>query len=268
MPKQYLGTEGEDPTAPIWGSGNYVGPYWSDGKKQSSVEWGESEPINDLDAAARRHDSAYAHYKDERHRAAADALFAEEVRKIDKKYGSKLAEDPQFAANAVEYGNFTVRKFKELANSGMWATVPGVGQVYALLKHGYKTFRDQNQMVHGTYLKKEKEAIREYFKSDPKKVARVAAEALALGQGAKDVAEVAALARRQPSKTQVSPSDSTQYRYGQNLVDSQRYRILNHRRLHKESNDSIGQPRVYHKRKLNLNKAKPKKTHKNQVRPL
>jgi hypothetical protein len=50
---KYLGKEGEDPTAPFWASGNYIGPYWSDGKLQESVEWGDRPVLNELDEIAR-----------------------------------------------------------------------------------------------------------------------------------------------------------------------------------------------------------------------
>ncbi len=42
---------------------NFCGPYWSDGKFQSSVEDPERKPVNRLDEACRRHDIAYAKAK-------------------------------------------------------------------------------------------------------------------------------------------------------------------------------------------------------------
>lgn len=58
---------------------NYIGPYWSDGKFQSSVAYGKTRPRSRTDKAARYHDTAYALYGDRRHRAAADLLFHNSV---------------------------------------------------------------------------------------------------------------------------------------------------------------------------------------------
>ena len=84
QPHDYQGTPGEDPTSLPWTHGNYVGPYWSDGKLQSSVEWGTANPIDELDNLARQHDAAYAHWTDRAHREAADKLFADEAQKLKK----------------------------------------------------------------------------------------------------------------------------------------------------------------------------------------
>ncbi len=161
---QYLGQEGEDPSAPFWASGNYVGPYWSDGKMQESVEWGVKTPINELDELARQHDAAYARFKDDRHRAAADAIFAEEARKLKKKYGPKLAEDPAFAAAVVEYGNYAKRQGAKLAPS----FILGPAGVFGAAKFVYDNIGDYGKMIKGTYLKSEKENVRKFFLTDPR----------------------------------------------------------------------------------------------------
>lgn len=55
--------------------GNYCGPYWSDGKWQTSVV-GSVDPIDELDAACQRHDAQYALGTDRRQ---ADLTFAAET---------------------------------------------------------------------------------------------------------------------------------------------------------------------------------------------
>jgi hypothetical protein len=166
QPTEYLGQEGEDPTSPFWASGNYVGPYWSDGKVQQSVEWGDKPALHELDALARQHDAAYAHYKDERHREAADAIFAAEAKKLKQKYGPKLADDPQFAAAMVEYGNHTIRQIKKLVGSGIF--VPGLGPL-AIAKYGYDHVKEFTSRIKGTYLKNEELDVRRFQETDPRK---------------------------------------------------------------------------------------------------
>ncbi len=156
---QYLGSEGEDPSAPFWASGNYVGPYWSDGALQESVEWGNRPALNELDALARQHDAAYAHYKDERHREAADALFAEGASKLKGKYGDKLAEDPRVAATLVKYGNYAARKASKLPE---YASMGGLG----ILKYGYDHIKEMTQRIDGSYLSKEKSDVRKFYEAD------------------------------------------------------------------------------------------------------
>lgn len=158
---QYLGTEGEDPTAPFWASGNYVGPYWSDGAVQESVEWGDKPALNELDYLARQHDAAYAHYQDARHREAADMLFAKEADKLKGKYGPKLADDPRFAAAVVKYGNYAGRKASKLPE---YLSMGGLG----ILKYGYDHVKEMTQRIDGTYLNKEMSDILRFQKTDPR----------------------------------------------------------------------------------------------------
>lgn len=82
---------------------NYLGPYWSDGRIQPSVAYGKSRPKNDLDDAARIHDTRYAMYSGDSHAlAAADNEFYERVNAM----GGLL---PTVAGIAVKYGNRLVR---------------------------------------------------------------------------------------------------------------------------------------------------------------
>lgn len=59
---------------------NYIGPYWSNGKLQSSVAYGNKRPKTRTDALARLHDTAYAVYPDKKHRRAADKVFHDETK--------------------------------------------------------------------------------------------------------------------------------------------------------------------------------------------
>lgn len=172
-PTKYFGNEGEDPTNPPWSHGNYVGPYWSDGKIQESVEWGDREPTDELDALARQHDAAYARFKDRAHREAADQIFAQEARKLNQKAGGSLASDPRFAAAMVEYGNYAARQAGKLAGYTAYSMVPGLGPLAGVLKFGYDNIREMNNRVHGTHLKKELETVRAFYNTDPKRSPQV-----------------------------------------------------------------------------------------------
>jgi hypothetical protein len=70
--------------------GNYCGPYWSDGRIQSSVV-GESPALDDLDLACKKHDAAYATHQDIDQ---ADSDFIEETKNLGLrgKLFSKLVE--------------------------------------------------------------------------------------------------------------------------------------------------------------------------------
>jgi len=143
--------------------GNYIGPGWSNGELQESVEWGGRDPIDRLDLAAYYHDSAYAKYKDARHRAAADRRFYADTKDIE----GPLAEA---ARNAVLYGNHTGRRASDLVkNAQAGAAIGGIpgalaGVVYSGLKGGYELARG----LHGGWEQDDKD-IDEYFKTDPHK---------------------------------------------------------------------------------------------------
>lgn len=287
---KYQGLEGEDPTAPFWASGNYVGPYWSDGKVQTSVEWGDKQPVNELDALARQHDAAYAHFKDSAHREAADAIFAEEARKLKQKYGKKLADNPKFAAAMVEYGNHTVRQAKKLASSGMF--VPGLAPL-AVMKYGYDHVKEFTARIKGTHLKNEKLDVRDFYGKDtnaanklesavanssPWKTPTIDKKGNSSGRMALNEAAGYAIAAINPAagkkKNSVTPASFSSLEKNSNsdhLVRSQAARFANYRALHDAALASNkGLVPVYHKPRLNMNKAKPKKTKRKRiaVRPL
>lgn len=141
---------------------NYTGPYWSDGKLQESVAFGSSKPLSDLDRASRLHDSAYARFKDERHRLAADSIYQESLRRIDGTTAKLLAGVPL-------YGNYTKNRvvgYGEAMASGLkFGGLPGA--FGGLLVHGVKSmYQLHDQMLNG---EKYKRAVREYYATDPLK---------------------------------------------------------------------------------------------------
>nr|WRQ64945.1 hypothetical protein [Sobelivirales sp.] len=135
--------------------GNYTGPYWSDGKFQESVEFGEADAKNELDELSRLHDSAYAKYKDRSHREAADEIYNREAKKLVGKF-------PALAGNLVQYGNYTGRQLADTYSMSRFG-LPG------LIFQGLKNIYQSHQMLTGNYLKKEKQEIEDYYKTDPKK---------------------------------------------------------------------------------------------------
>ncbi|QJZ28416.1 hypothetical protein 2 [Forsythia suspensa luteo-like virus] len=155
---------GDDPTSPFWAHGKYVGPYWSNGRVQSSVEFGDEAPIDELDELARLHDTAYAHWQDEAHREAADAIFAEEARKLKGKYGSKLAANPKLAAAAVEYGNYTARSLKKLVkDSTQFAALGPFGIPLGLAKNVVQNMLANQARIRGTHLARERADVLKYY---------------------------------------------------------------------------------------------------------
>ncbi len=135
------------------GSDGYTGPYISDNKFQTSVEFGEHEALSELAYLSRMHDTAYAHWKDRDHREAADQLYNERAQQIVGRF-------PHLAGNAVMYGNYAKRQFEDAAS---YATFGLPGLVY----WGAKNMYNQNKMLNGTYLKKEKDAVLQLYSRDP-----------------------------------------------------------------------------------------------------
>lgn len=77
---------------------NYTGPYISGGKIQQSVKFGDAEARSLMDYYSRLHDTAYAEFKDRKHRYAADLIYYEKVKELVGMY-------PALASRAVKYGN-------------------------------------------------------------------------------------------------------------------------------------------------------------------
>ncbi len=178
---------GEPVDAPLGAYGNYVGPFWSNGERQTSVRWGDKAPVDAYDDAARRHDAAYANWPDDRHRMAADLIFMEEVRKEDKKTGRNMASDPAFAAKAVVYGNYAARRAMDIEASGGMTALVGTsmkkgkdiakagstglaGVALGEAKYIYDTQRmlEYNAKHGGSHYMREQEDVRDFYKTAPK----------------------------------------------------------------------------------------------------
>lgn len=263
---QYQGRDGEDPTAPFWGHGNYVGPYWSDGKVQSSVVWGNKEPTDALDNLARQHDAAYAHYQDRPHREAADALFAEEARKLTQKYGKGWAADPKVAAALVQYGNYAQRQAAKLGEYTKYGTSGIAGNLIGAGRFVVGNLLDAGKMVNGTYLKQERNDVLKFYGTDPKKV----------GQERRPEGTTPASwsIKKTPSVVPVSTTVETKPAFTKSksqLIKDQAQRFRNYSALHSAAVASEGMPTVRRKRtKKNLNAALPDsylRRKRNAVRP-
>lgn len=263
---QYQGTGGEDPTAPFWGHGNYVGPYWSDGKTQSSVEWGNKEPTDALDDLARKHDAAYAHYKDRPHREAADALFAEEARKLTQKYGKGWAADPKVAATLVQYGNYATRQAAKLGEYTRYGTSGIAGNLIGAGRFVIGNLLDAGKMVNGTYLKQERNDVLKFYGTDPKKVEQE--------RRPEGTTPASWSIKKTPSVVPVPTTVETKPAFTKSepqLIKDQAQRFRNYSALHNAAVASGGMPKKRRKRtKKNLNKALPDsylRRKRNAVRP-
>lgn len=142
--------------------GNYTGPYVSDGKFQTSVEWGEAETLNPLDEASRRHDSAYARFSDRKHRMAADVLYKLET---DRMNGSL----PGIAGNAVVYGNEALEQGGDLSTKLTLTRAAGANPLAGLVAHELSWLYDMNERLNTRdWLAKEKQEVLDYYKTDPR----------------------------------------------------------------------------------------------------
>lgn len=87
---------------------SYCGPYWSDGKFQSSVEFGATTPEDEVAGQCRLHDSAYKHFKTRQHHKAADLLFYDNITNL-KDLSLFNQTKGWVAKNLVKYVNGALR---------------------------------------------------------------------------------------------------------------------------------------------------------------
>jgi len=141
---------------------NYIGPYWSDGKWQESVEFGDKPALSGVDAASRLHDSAYAHYTDEAHRIAADEIYSDTLRKLNEPLAG-LADVPlygNYVKNRVsEYGSDFLTGFKYAGLLG------GLG---SLVYNGIKGIIRSNDLIQNG--KRYRDEVLDYYDTDPFKI--------------------------------------------------------------------------------------------------
>nr|UHS71998.1 MAG: hypothetical protein 2 [Luteoviridae sp.] len=146
-------------------TGEYTGPYWSDGQVQESVEWGSKTPQSELDWLSRQHDSAYAHYKDGKHREAADLIYMREAKKLAGRF-------PEIAGSLVGYGNYTGRQLGQLASDVAMSTKLTGSPLLGVLKYGAGGIVDSYKRINGTYLKNELADVQKYYGTDPLKMSK------------------------------------------------------------------------------------------------
>lgn len=140
---------------------NYIGPHWSDGKWQESVEFGNAPALSEVDAASRLHDSAYAHFKDEAHRIAADEIYSKTLKKLKEKYA--------FLADVPLYGNYTKNRASEFGSNFVTGMKYGglVGGLASLVYSGVKGIVRNNDLIqHGEKYRRE---VMQYYDTDPGK---------------------------------------------------------------------------------------------------
>jgi hypothetical protein len=140
---------------------NYIGPFWSDGKWQSSVEFGDAPPLSEVDAASRLHDSAYARFSDEKRRIAADVLYSEQLKKMTGAK-SKLADVPLF-------GNFLRNRATQIGTDFVAGLKYGglPGALGSLVYSGVKGMVQNHDLA--VNLPKYKKEVEAYYATDPKK---------------------------------------------------------------------------------------------------
>ncbi len=86
---------------------NYIGPWWSDGKWQSSVAYGKSVPRSKLDEIAREHDTRYAMHRGDRAALRlADDIFHDRAK--------ELGFVQHLIGDVVKYGNRLLRRSSPL----------------------------------------------------------------------------------------------------------------------------------------------------------
>lgn len=195
-------------------TGNYTGPHWSDGKFQESVEWGDANPQSELDYLSRQHDSAYAKFKDDKHREAADKIYHDQAMKLKERF-------PHLAANLVLYGNHTERQGKKLFGNAKTGAMLGgpLGALAGAIYTAGGNIVDNMSRINGTYLKKEMSDVIKYFDTDPRKV---------------ELKDKALNATSSKTKTS-SPGDPTKTK-AQDLIEKQAKRFENFANLEKEAN--------------------------------
>ncbi len=141
-------------------AGEYTGPYWSNGRIQESVEWGDKDPKSQLDWLSRQHDSAYAHFKDAKHREAADLVYMREAKKLAGAF-------PELAGQLVGYGNYTGRQLAKLGQDVALTTKLTGNPLLGVVKYGIGGISDSYKRINGTYLKNELSDVNRFYKTDP-----------------------------------------------------------------------------------------------------
>jgi hypothetical protein len=85
---------------------NYTGPYWSNGQIQSSVPFGDADPIDEVGIQSRLHDTAYHVFQDQPHREAADWIYRHNVGLISGGKARLVGDAPFFFNSLETYEDF------------------------------------------------------------------------------------------------------------------------------------------------------------------
>lgn len=165
-------------------SNNYTGPYWSDGKLQSSVEFGRTPPGSALDAESRLHDSAYAHYNDTQHRIAADYIYNEHL--------ANLGSTEAIVGETVFIGNQVLRAGAGIVSD--FLSYGPLGLVTGAVKDAY--YVADYALNHNKY---EKEVL-DYYKTDPGWIRSMDESNNQVSEGKKDVVKKTGVSNLVPTK--------------------------------------------------------------------
>ncbi len=161
--EEFLNDATRDALPPAGGFGNYVGPFWSDGKFQQSVAFGDAEVKSVLDYLARFHDTVYAEYKDRGHREASDIFFNDIAQMLQSNFA-------HVAGKTVLYGNYTARQLATVVSDLKSRLSKGdfIGAIGSVATAGFGNIKHANKMVNESYLRKEWEHLKELYHKDPK----------------------------------------------------------------------------------------------------
>lgn len=251
-------------------SGNYTGPYWSNGKFQESVAFGDTDPQSELDKLSRLHDSAYYQYKDRAHREAADLLYKKDADTLVGRF-------PELAGSAVQYGNYTQRQASQLADDAAHYGI--LGPIVFAGRNMYNA----NKMLNGDYLSKEKQDILKYYDTDPRKgqaavtfsnkpkppnsskearqqlptkeqTAQVVSAAKTVkGKAANILKKIGEVVGSVKKHNAVIPETTSQRNV--RLIEAQKEKLDNHNLMYLRAQLKPSKPRKYKKKKHNLTKA-------------
>lgn len=140
----------------------YTGPFWSDGRLQSSVKFGSNKPIDETDYESRLHDTAYAVYSDEKHRTAADWLYKERLDKVPT-LKAKIVKNLPYYGNQLTTGHV----------SGLLSPLSSLA-MYDYILHIYNTDR---KIKNGEYMK-EIADVQNLYLTDPYNMGNILAPAI------------------------------------------------------------------------------------------
>lgn len=99
---------------------NYCGMYWSDGKIQSSVENGKSEPVSVLDYYCKQHDEEYARSRSTADRRKADHKFyiANKGKGVKRNFYANLVKYVNLAMDPLSVWNFGLQGYSDDSGGG------------------------------------------------------------------------------------------------------------------------------------------------------